>query len=395
MSIEKRINTRLHLVDALRGFAIVSIMLLHNIEHFDVYFTPQNLPVWMLGLDKVIWDTLFFLFGGKSYAIFALLFGLTYHIQSTNQKARGKSFDGRFAWRLVLLFLFGMLNSAFFQGDILTIYAALGFLLIPLGKLGEKALFWIALVLLLLPFEWFNLYTAIQNPNMAMSNPVSWSYFGRMMEYIPGSSMMDTLIGNLTNGKIAVLLWNKENGRFFLILSYFLFGILAGRNNVFAINDKSKRFWIKTLIVSGIVFIPFYILRLYLPDLVESDAILRSLGLFISTGANTAFMVILVAGFSLLFHFATFQKKLRYFSPFGKMSLSNYVFQSIVGATLYYGFGFGLYQYTGATYGLIIGIAFTIVFGILCAWWAKKYARGPLETLWHKANWIKFNTSKS
>lgn len=54
---------RLHVVDALRGFAIVSIMLLHNIEHFDFYYLPTNLPEWMIVLDKWIWDGLFFLFG--------------------------------------------------------------------------------------------------------------------------------------------------------------------------------------------------------------------------------------------------------------------------------------------------------------------------------------------
>jgi len=103
----KTSSSRLHVVDALRGFAIVSIMLLHNIEHFDFYYTPTNLPYWMIPLDKGIWDTLFFLFGGKSYAIFALLFGLTFFIQSDNQGKKGKDFRGRFAWRLLLLLGFG------------------------------------------------------------------------------------------------------------------------------------------------------------------------------------------------------------------------------------------------------------------------------------------------
>lgn len=71
---------RLHLVDALRGFAIASIMLLHNIEHFDFYYFPENLPAWMKASDAVIWEVLFFLFSGKSFAMFALLFGLTFFI---------------------------------------------------------------------------------------------------------------------------------------------------------------------------------------------------------------------------------------------------------------------------------------------------------------------------
>ena len=56
---------RLAMPDALRGFAIVSIMLLHNIEHFDLYFTPQGWPAWLTTLDKGVWNTLFFLFGGN------------------------------------------------------------------------------------------------------------------------------------------------------------------------------------------------------------------------------------------------------------------------------------------------------------------------------------------
>ena len=64
---------RFTVVDALRGFAIVSIILLHHIEHFDFYFFPEEIPSWLKSVDKGIWDTLFFLFGGKSYAIFALL----------------------------------------------------------------------------------------------------------------------------------------------------------------------------------------------------------------------------------------------------------------------------------------------------------------------------------
>jgi len=128
-------------------------MLLHNIEHFDFYYSPQGLPGWMIVLDKGIWDTLFFLFAGKSYAIFALLFGLTFFLQSENQAQKGKNFRGRFAWRLVQLLGFGIINSAFYQGDILTIYAILGFSLIPVARLNNKTVFWIAVVLMLQPYH--------------------------------------------------------------------------------------------------------------------------------------------------------------------------------------------------------------------------------------------------
>lgn len=57
---------RIYVVDALRGFAIVAIMLLHNLEHFDVYFLPPELPEWIKSLDKIVWETTFYLFASKS-----------------------------------------------------------------------------------------------------------------------------------------------------------------------------------------------------------------------------------------------------------------------------------------------------------------------------------------
>ena len=72
----------------------------------------------------------------------------------------------------------------------------------------------------------------------------------------------------------------------------------------------------------------------------------------------------------------------------GRMSLSNYIIQSIMGSFIYYGIGLGLYQYTGTTYSLLIGIALAILQGFFSAWWLKRSIRGPLETLWHKATWI-------
>jgi uncharacterized protein len=380
--------SRLQVVDALRGFAIISIMLLHNIEHFDYYYTPEGLPDWMKFIDKGIWETLFFLFGGKSYAIFALLFGLTFFIQSDNQARKGKDFRGRFAWRLILLFGFGLFNSAFYQGDILTIYAILGFSLIPVAKLNNKIVFWLAVFLMLQPYEWLNVINALDAPVRKLSDPISWFYFGKMEAYITGKSLIDTLVGNLTNGKTAVLIWNWENGRVFQTISLFLFGMLAGRKSLFTISDRNKKFWIKSLIIASITFIPLYILKAHLGNWVPKEAILRPLQTIETSWTNMAFMMVLVSGFVLLFQMRFFFKALNIFSPIGQMSLSNYIMQSILGSIIYYGFGFGLYKYTGVTHCLIIGFTLAVLQGIFSTWWMKHHKQGPLETLWHKATWV-------
>ena len=382
-------SPRLHVVDALRGFAILSIMLLHNIEHFDFYFSPTNLPVWMPAVDKGIWETLFFLFGGKSYAIFALLFGLTFFIQSNNQEKKGNDFRGRFAWRLLLLLGFGFINSAFYQGDILTIYALIGFTLIPVAKLSNKSVFIIAIILMVQPYEWLNVISGMQHPDLKMANPASWAYFGKLGEYIPGDSIIKTWIGNLTNGKTAVLLWTWEAGRVFQTSALFMLGMLAGRKKLFITSDTNTRFWIRTLVIATLAFIPLFILKNGLSSWIQSEAIRRPMETIITSWSNMAFMFLLVSGFVVIYAKLS-GGFLDIFTPFGKMSLSNYMMQSILGSMIYYGFGLGLYQYTGSTYCLLIGIALAVFQWFFCNWWLKTHKHGPLEGIWHKLTWIRF-----
>lgn len=85
-------SPRIEVVDALRGFAVMAIMLLHNIEHFNFYDFPAASSAFMEAMDKGIWETLFFLFSGKAYAIFSLLFGFSFFIQYNNQAKKGKDF---------------------------------------------------------------------------------------------------------------------------------------------------------------------------------------------------------------------------------------------------------------------------------------------------------------
>jgi uncharacterized protein len=381
-------NQRLHVVDALRGFAIISIMLLHNIEHFDFYYLPQGLPAWMITIDGFIWDSLFFLFGGKSYAIFAFLFGLTFFIQSNNQAQRGHDFRGRFAWRLLLLLLFGLFNSAFYEGDILSIYAMIGIFLIPFAHLKDRSVFIIALVLMLQPYELYELFLALTNPQMEAPQSMANQYFARIGEYIPGDSFRATVKGNLTNGKAAVLYWSWENGRIVQTLSLFMLGMLAGRRKIFVPSDEMLKLWKRVLLLSVVSFAVLYPLQLQSAKMINSEAILKPFVTIITSWSNLSFMFILLAGFVLLFEKSRLHMLLNGFSPLGKMSLSNYIMQSIAGTFIYYGFGLGLYQYTGATWSLLIGIVLAVLQSRFSRWWMRRHRHGPLEYLWHKATWI-------
>ena len=102
-------NARIDVADVLRGLAVMGIILLHSIEHFNFYSFPEEVPFeWMKFTDQAIWRGLFFTFSNKAYAVFALLFGFSFYIQDNNQQRRGKDFRLRFLWRLFILFMIGL-----------------------------------------------------------------------------------------------------------------------------------------------------------------------------------------------------------------------------------------------------------------------------------------------
>ena len=76
---------------------------------------------------------------------------------------------------------------------------------------------------------------------------------------------------------------------------------------------------------------------------------------------------------------------------YGRMSLSNYVFQAIAGVVLFYGFGFGLFKYLGSAWSLIAGIGFFIIQVAISSYWLKRYYYGPLEWLWRALTFMDFN----
>jgi uncharacterized protein len=144
----------------------------------------------------------------------------------------------------------------------------------------------------------------------------------------------------------------------------------------------------RSLIIAVVSFIPLFILKINLGKWNISEANTRPLLTIISSWSNMAFMLLLVSGFVLLFNSRSINRVLNVFSPMGRMSLSNYIMQSIMGSFIYYGIGLGLYQYTGATYSLLIGFSLALLQGYFSSWWLKSHIRGPLETIWHKATWI-------
>src|SRR6218665_3720344 len=240
-------SKRIELVDALRGFALMIIVLLHCMQHFDLEYIPEYLPESIKTLDNIVASVFSYLFAGKAYAIFAFLFGFSFFIQNENQRNKGKDFGVRFLWRLVLLFCFGIFNTFFFAGDILMLYAVLGIVLLLVSNLKTEYVLCIAIFLLLLPLEWYKVFNLLFNSEYVIKESSRSFYSYQTQLYLKENSFVEVMIGNLTTGRISSFLWNWDTGKCFQTAGLFVLGMFAGRKQLFLTSKVNFIFWRKML----------------------------------------------------------------------------------------------------------------------------------------------------
>ena len=374
---------RIDVVDALRGFAVMAIVLVHNLEHFIFPVYPENSPEWLNVLDQGVLNGVFSLFAGKAYAIFALLFGLTFYIQTDNYKKQGKDFGYRFLWRMLLLLGFATLNAAFFPaGDVLLLFAVVSLVLFLTRNLSDKAVLITSIIFLLQPVEWYHYIASLFNPAHQLPDLKVGEMYAEVAEYTKAGNFRDFILGNITLGQKASLFWAINAGRFSQTAGLFLLGYYFGRKQLFISSEKNLRIWVKILIVAAISFAPLYTFK----DLImKSDAIIQqSAGTAFDMWQKLAFTLVLVASFVILYQNQTFSKMVSNLRFYGRMSLTNYISQSVIGAAIYFPFGLYLAPHCGYTLSLLIGIFTFFMQMLFCKWWLGRHKQGPLEYIWHK-----------
>ena len=382
-------NTRIDVADILRGIAIGGIVLIHFIEQLNFYNFPEPTSPFWAALNQGVWDTVFFLLAGKMYAIFAMLFGLSFFIQHDNQAQKGVDFRPRFFWRMILLFCFGLFDLLFYNGDILCIYAACGVLIIPLIRASDKVLKWIAVLMLLQPIELVYIILGIFDPSTQPLNLGSYKLFGDMAVAQGSGSIIDVAVAGITNGLPINFFWAIENGRMTQTIFFFIVGILLGRKRLFYNVGNNLAFWKKVLIAASgslVILIPLYYI---LPGMFEETrCISNGLNVMLNMWKNLVMLLVIVSGVTLLFYKTSAKNWLIKIAPYGKMSLTNYLTQSMFGAMLFYNWGFGLFRYCGHTVSFLLGVCMVALQFFFCTWWLKNHKRGPFEELWARLTWL-------
>lgn len=150
---------------------------------------------------------------------------------------------------------------------------------------------------------------------------------------------------------------------------------------------RSRNFWTYVLCFSLPLAVAFYFVKAFVFALVSQPLMLDSLKTILNSWYNFCFMLTMVSAFLLLYWMGK-GKIQKILVPYGRMSLTDYIMQSVIGSFLYFGYGLALHQYCGTTVSLLVGIVFFLLQLAFSHWWFRHFKRGPLETLWHKLTWL-------
>ena len=374
---------RISVVDSLRGFAVVGIILIHFLEHLNFYAFPDPTP-----FEKGLWDTVFYLGASKMYAIFSLLFGLSCYIMHHNQEKKGYDFRPRFAWRMLLLFLWGLLDLVFYNGDILVTYAVLGLFLIPFVKASDRVVWLAALVLLFQPIEIVYIILGLADSTTLPMNLGLGHLWGELFKPCATGGFLDVAKANLMYGLQINYGWAIEHGRLTQTLLLFLIGMLLGRKRLFIDEGNHLQIWKKVCIGSVFVFAWMQLLLNTVSFEEMQPAVGQGLKTLVTAWRNFAMTAFYVSGITLLYYKTRCRAAIDHLKYIGKMSLSDYLLQSIVGSFLFYNWGLALYHVCSHGYSFLLAIAFLVVLYFFCRFWTTHFRRGPLEELWYRATWL-------
>ena len=377
---------RLRVVDALRGFALLGI-LLANVLYWSGWgmVTDAQRLAWG-GTTGDLWQYRFhhLLVDGKFYTIFSFLFGAGFALQLERLLRRGQ--DGLRIYRRRVLVLLGIGTVHSFlvwDGDILMLYALLGLLLPLFHRWRTRSLVLAGLVLVFL----------VPVAGIALFDALGWApheALYRLSFRIAESMCIDT-------APEAALAWMQgedwrswaawvasgpsftwglrlEVWRIPKVLGIMLIGMAAGRGLADGSLLANRALLRRVLAIGLLIGVPCSLAYAFWRGQGQAD--------WPSLVGTLPLAMAYAAGFALAWPHAS--RWLGVFVAPGRMALTNYLAQSVLGIVLFYGIGLGwvgrlslvqIYGYALALYALQAALS---------QWWLAHHAQGPMEALWRR-----------
>ena len=329
-----------------------------------------------------------FLIQAKFYSMFSFLFGWGMAIQMIRAQARGAKFVRLFVRRLLILLIIGILHATlFWTGDILTLYALLGFVLLLFRKRSAKSLLLASgfMLLLAIALRWpGDLFDAVRNWYTEITAVFHWP--------APDTTYQSGAFAELVLfrfNEFAGYLANIFLYAFGNVFSMFLLGLYVGKRRIFENIEAHLSLLRRVLwsgLIIGILLNGLFVWLLYLRETQWPLWIPAKYTMAVLVGTRTigapALMLFYAAAIILLARGRRWRPQLESLAPLGRMALTNYLLQSVICSTIYNGYGLGLYARTGPTFNAILAIIIYLIQIRFSAWWLERYRFGPMEWIW-------------
>ncbi|MBW5420983.1 DUF418 domain-containing protein [Streptomyces sp. BG9H] len=374
-------GARLAQVDALRGFALLGILMV-NITYMASAYHGLGLEDPGLGgpvSEAVRWLVAVF-FEAKFFLLFSFLFGYSFTLQISSAERRGARFTPRFLRRLTGLFVIGVVHAVvLFPGDILTLYAVLGLVLLALRRIRPRTAVRIAVALLAVTAAVYVLLAlAVGQAGGGGTIPQSTaSAAAQATEALRGgpASVIGAHLRELPDVAFLLLFFQAPSA-----LAAFLLGLAAGHRRALADTDRHQRLlrrlqWVGFTVglSGGIVYADASL------NHPESAYQLFAMGLDVITAPLLA--AAYAATVLRLTHGRRGQAVVNALAPAGRMSLTNYLGQSLVCALLFTGFGAALVGRVPPIGVAAIALTLFTAETVASRWWLRHHVYGPLEWL--------------
>ena len=378
------LKNRIHSIDILRGVAILGIGLVNilgfNASFFDFggYYHSLKDP------EELSFYTSFIaLSADKFIFIFSFLFGYGAYLQYAKFKENDAVFIPFFKRRMFYLALFGIAHILLlWAGDILLMYAVAGIFLLLFRKSKNRMLIMLGIFFYFFIGIWLLLSAWIPLPN-ALSSTCNECLKDALAIYPTGNyfeCLKLRLIEYLTFRNINLLYYLPK------VVGIFFFGYIAAKWKLHdAITRNFKKWFLILSILSIVAIIVFVYYEQTVFLIMPEESIF--LGVVFMTGYEL--MNLLLASAYILFILILSSNKwtqilMMPFSYVGRMSLTNYIFQSLVFSLIFYGWGLGKFGMSNPRTFIWYAVILFIFQMIASYFWLRYRKQGPLEALWRK-----------
>ncbi len=391
---------RLALLDVLRGFALGGVFVANAFLFFSgwVLLPRAQVEAWQRSPVEATAQHLFsFLVAGKAMTVFGFLFGLGFSLLLLRAEARGVAVVPLYRRRLAVLFGFGLTHIfALWYGDILAVYALAGAALLLFRNQPTRRL--VALALLLI-FVWPVLVALAERlVPLLLHSREEVAAAAKAAGTEAALRKVDTLEAFAAGSYLRVV---SANARYYLndfigpriwayfgiVLGKFLLGLVVGRMGLLR-DVPGHRALLRRVLGWGLalgllgngaalavrLLLQHKVLPMQSPWLLLLSPV-RELG-------DLALAAFYVAAIALAFQRPRGQRLLSLLAPAGRMALTNYLMQSVIGLLVFYGLGLGLIGKLPPSRSLPLLTALYLGQVALSHLWLAFFRFGPAEWLW-------------